>query len=51
MLILIFFSENACTYNGKDYHVGDEVKIGFLRMECQDDGYKTIGMFSTRFVK
>lgn len=43
---MIFFPlENACHYNQKDYHPGDEVRMGFLRLKCQDDGYKTVGMF------
>ena len=40
-----YFSENACNYNGKTYHVGDEVQVGFLRMECENDGYKVVGSF------
>ncbi|KAE9550153.1 hypothetical protein FO519_006640 [Halicephalobus sp. NKZ332] len=42
---VIYTQENSCTYNGKDYHAGEEVRIGFLRMECQNDGYKAIGCY------
>jgi hypothetical protein len=42
---VIYTQENSCNYNGKTYHVGDEVQIGYLRMECQNDGYKVIGCY------
>ena len=42
---VIYTQENACNYNGKSYHVGDEVQVGYLRMECENDGYKVVGCY------
>uniref|UniRef100_A0A7E4ZTJ9 DUF3421 domain-containing protein n=1 Tax=Panagrellus redivivus TaxID=6233 RepID=A0A7E4ZTJ9_PANRE len=40
---VIYTQENACGHNGKEYHVGEELHVGFLNLECQNDGYKVIG--------
>lgn len=42
---VIYTQESTCTSAGKEYHVGDEVNVGFLRLQCQADGYKVVGVF------
>lgn len=42
---VIYTQETSCTHGGKEYRVGDEVKVGFLRLQCQEHGYKVNGCF------
>ena len=41
-----YFAETTCTSgSGKTYKVGEEVQVGFMRLECQEHGYKVVGCF------
>jgi hypothetical protein len=41
-----YTQETSCTTgSGKTYRVGEEVQVGFMRMQCQEHGYKTVGCF------
>ncbi|KAK0407562.1 hypothetical protein QR680_019267 [Steinernema hermaphroditum] len=38
-------SEPRCNVNGKDYHIGDEIEGAYIRMVCQETGYKVLGCY------
>jgi hypothetical protein len=40
---VIYTQEDACIQNGKNIHVGDEIRVGYLRVICQNSGYKAVG--------
>jgi len=42
----LYTQETTCTSgSGKSYKVGEEIQVGFMRMECQEHGYKVVGCF------
>jgi len=42
----LYTQETSCASpNGKTYKVGDEVQVGFMRLQCQEHGYKVVGCF------
>jgi len=42
---VIYTQESTCMSGGKEYRVGEEVNVGFLRLQCQDEGYKVVGCY------
>uniref|UniRef100_A0A914CCP1 Abnormal cell migration protein 18-like fibronectin type I domain-containing protein n=1 Tax=Acrobeloides nanus TaxID=290746 RepID=A0A914CCP1_9BILA len=44
---VIYTQEDACIQNGKNIHVGDEIRVGYLRVICQNSGYKAVGCYYT----
>ncbi|KAI1730541.1 hypothetical protein Ddc_03244 [Ditylenchus destructor] len=42
---VIYSQEPSCAHGGKEYRVGEEVMVGFLRLQCQEHGYKVNGCF------
>jgi len=40
-----YTQETSCSHGGKDYRVGEEVLVGFLRLNCLDSGYKVVRCF------
>ncbi|KAL3097200.1 hypothetical protein niasHT_030195 [Heterodera trifolii] len=42
---VIYTQESSCTSGNKDYHVGEEILVGNLRMVCGDLGYSVAGCY------
>uniref|UniRef100_A0A1I8A6P3 DUF3421 domain-containing protein n=1 Tax=Steinernema glaseri TaxID=37863 RepID=A0A1I8A6P3_9BILA len=42
---VVYTEEARCNVKGKDYHVGDEIQGAYIRMVCQEAGYKVIGCY------
>ncbi|CAD5230153.1 unnamed protein product [Bursaphelenchus okinawaensis] len=41
---VVYFQEPSCRdMKGKELHIGDEFTAGYLRLACDDGGYKTVG--------
>ncbi|CAD5234069.1 unnamed protein product [Bursaphelenchus xylophilus] len=41
---VVYTQEPSCKDgSGKEVHVGDEITVGYLRVSCDDGGYKTVG--------
>ncbi|KAE9550154.1 hypothetical protein FO519_006641 [Halicephalobus sp. NKZ332] len=42
---VIYTQEKSCIYKGREYHIGEEIRVGFVRMTCELTGYKVIGCY------
>jgi hypothetical protein len=42
---VVYTQEPSCSHNDKEYHIGDKLTVGFLRMQCEESGYKVIGCY------
>jgi len=42
---VVYTQESSCSHGGKDYRVGEEVHVGFLRLQCEESGYKVVGCY------